>query len=110
MADVGLLSKNIGKQIINNEYKGFLYVLFVTGNCQSCAETMEKLGKIIYDTDFNTENLYIVEKEYFTWIGLVKKFKPQIYPCLIKTFDSKFVERYTGENIIKMFQTGLKEG
>jgi thiol-disulfide isomerase/thioredoxin len=100
---------SVGKQVIKDDYKGLLYLLFVTSDCTSCPATMEVLARIIQDIEFNSDNLYIVEKEYFTWIGLVKKFRPKAYPCLIKTIDSKYVESYYNQNIIKIFQTGLKD-
>lgn len=101
MADVGLL--------IKGELKGLLYLLFYTEDCASCAVTQERLNDIMLEGDFKHQNLLIVPREYFTWVGLVKRFKPRGYPCLIKTIDSKLVASYSGENIIKIFQTGLQQ-
>lgn len=101
MANVGLLVKG--------ELKGLLYLLFYTEDCSSCAVTQERLNDIMQEGDFKHENLLIVPRDYFTWVGLVKRFKPRGYPCLIKTFDSNLVASYSGENIIKIFSTGLQQ-
>jgi thiol-disulfide isomerase/thioredoxin len=99
MADIRLL--------INGEYKGILYILFFTEDCASCSATEEILHRIMQEEHFEHENLLIVPKDYFSWVGMVKKYKPRGYPCLIKTVDSEKVEVYSGENIIKIFKTGL---
>lgn len=109
MANVGLLEMPLSKKIINGQFKGSMYLLFATTNCNSCVATMEALAAVIQDIDFDSDKLYIVEKEYFAWIGLVKKFKPKSYPCLVKTFDSNLVESYYSDNIIKILGTGLKD-
>lgn len=101
MADIRLL--------INGEFKGLLYLLFFTEDCASCTATEEALHNIMQEEHFEHENLLIVPKDYFTWVGLVKRFKPRGYPCLIKTIDSNLVEVYNGENIMKIFRTGLQQ-
>jgi thiol-disulfide isomerase/thioredoxin len=93
--------------LIDGEHKGTLYLLFFTEDCASCTATEERLHAIMQQDNFVHENLLIVPKDYFSWIGLVKKYRPRGYPCLIKTVDSEKVEVYSGENIIKIFKTGL---
>lgn len=93
--------------LIKEEFKGLLYLLFFTEDCASCTATEARINEIMQEEHFNHENLLIVPKDYFSWVAMVKKYRPRGYPCLIKTFDSKFVESYSGENIIKIFKTGL---